>query len=525
MPTNVFASNGSSVNVIAKNLRKDLEVLMTSADLDNPDERLLERSAAELGTRVGAKAMRVLLEEACRRATMVDLAERGLTADEVRWRREPEYFTTVRTTLGEVRVWTWAYRHRNAAGGWTTRVPARGKVVAQRRTRSSTVALEWECKAGAMHPYRQGAELLPLFSHGKLTVEDNTMARHVVAIGLSIKRSWKYRTPADIAEVLATRATRDAKTGRPLMYFSCDAHTIRQYVNDTWAAQWKNINGVRLWCQDRKTGGIIHLGGDFTVGDCEEVVRLVEELGALGILPTDLTYRCAAGEGGEARRVTALLVVVTDGAKWLYGRLAQALPDAVWLLDAYHAFEYLGEYTATLYGKGTRATKEHYATLITTLTGQAPSNRRPRCHARSWRRKRPNKRRPVDYHQLIAAGFGIDTLIDYLEGYTVDAQHTGMHQAFVEKLRGLRARMDYLGARARGMQIGSGAMESLHRTGSQLRLKLPGARWRPEVAQALLNLRCLGLAGRWDEFWSHDDLPQLLNSALGEHQSRVRRAA
>ncbi len=152
-------------------------------------------------------------------------------------------------------------------------------------------------------------------------------------------------------------------------------------------------------------------------------------------------------------------------------------------------------------------------------------NRRPRCHARSWRRKRPNKRRPVDYHPLIAAGFGIDTLINYLEGYTVDAQHTGMHQAFVEKLRGLRAPMDYLGARARGMQIGSGAMESLHRTGSQLRLKLPGARWRPEVAQALLNLRCLGLAGRWAEFWADDDLPQLLNTALGEHQPKVRRAA
>ena len=100
-----------------------------------------------------------------------------------------------------------------------------------------------------------------------------------------------------------------------------------------------------------------------------------------------------------------------------------------------------------------------------------------------------------------------------------------MHRTFIDKLKRLRCRMDYLGARTRGMQIGSGAMESLHRTGSQLRLKLPGARWHPEVAQALLNLRCLGLAGRWDEFWSHDDLPQLLNSALGEHQPRVRRAA
>ena len=96
---------------------------------------------------------------------------------------------------------------------------------------------------------------------------------------------------------------------------------------------------------------------------------------------------------------------------------------------------------------------------------------------------------------------------------------------FIDKLKGLRSRMDYLGARARGMQIGSGAMESLHRTRSQLRLTLPGARWRPEVAQAILNLRCLGLAGRWTEFWAHDELPQLLNQALGEHQPRVRRAA
>jgi hypothetical protein len=82
--------------------------------------------------------------------------------------------------------------------------------------------------------------------------------------------------------------------------------------------------------------------------------------------------------------------------------------------------------------------------------------------------------------------------------------------------------MDYLGARARGMQIGSGAMESLHRTGSQLRLKLPGARWRPVAAQALLNLRALELSGRWDEFWSHDGLSQLLDDALGLHRVRSR---
>lgn len=42
-------------------------------------------------------------------------------------------------------------------------------------------------------------------------------------------------------------------------------------------------------------------------------------------------------------------------------------------------------------------------------------------------------------------------------------------------------RIDYSVYRQRGMQIGSGAMESLHRTASQMRLKLAGARWTPRM--------------------------------------------
>ena len=54
-----------------------------------------------------------------------------------------------------------------------------------------------------------------------------------------------------------------------------------------------------------------------------------------------------------------------------------------------------------------------------------------------------------------------------------------------------------------------GAMESLHRTGSQARLKRAGCHWTEEVAQAILNLRMLGLSGRWKEYWSQPELPHL----------------
>ena len=75
-------------------------------------------------------------------------------------------------------------------------------------------------------------------------------------------------------------------------------------------------------------------------------------------------------------------------------------------------------------------------------------------------------------------------------------------------------RMDYGWYRRRGFQIGSGAMESLHRTGSQARLKLPGARWLPETSQAIFNLRMMALVRRWDEFWQRPDITQQLATAF-----------
>ena len=57
-------------------------------------------------------------------------------------------------------------------------------------------------------------------------------------------------------------------------------------------------------------------------------------------------------------------------------------------------------------------------------------------------------------------------------------------------------------------------MESLHRTGSQTRLKVAGIRCLPETSQAVFNLRMLRLCGRWDEFWRHDDISSLLVGAF-----------
>lgn len=76
------------------------------------------------------------------------------------------------------------------------------------------------------------------------------------------------------------------------------------------------------------------------------------------------------------------------------------------------------------------------------------------------------------------------------------------------------ARMDYVRYRARGYQIGSGAMEALHRGATQVRLKLAGPGWLERTSEAVFNIRMMVLAGRWDEFWNQPDLTDNLVRAF-----------
>lgn len=47
--------------------------------------------------------------------------------------------------------------------------------------------------------------------------------------------------------------------------------------------------------------------------------------------------------------------------------------------------------------------------------------------------------------------------------------------------------------------IGSGAIESAHRTVVQKRLKLSGQRWSKKGAQNMLNLRVTQMNGQWNK--------------------------
>ena len=64
------------------------------------------------------------------------------------------------------------------------------------------------------------------------------------------------------------------------------------------------------------------------------------------------------------------------------------------------------------------------------------------------------------------------------------------------------ARMAYPRYRQRGLDIGSGPVESACKRLVGGRLKGPGMHWRPEGAAGILTLRTAWINGDWRSFWN-----------------------
>lgn len=74
---------------------------------------------------------------------------------------------------------------------------------------------------------------------------------------------------------------------------------------------------------------------------------------------------------------------------------------------------------------------------------------------------------------------------------------------FIGYLSRFKDAVDYDRFKELGYPIGSGEVESAHRSIPQQRLKLPGACWHPGSINPMLALRVIRANGWWDDYWAH----------------------
>ncbi|MDA0313673.1 MAG: hypothetical protein O2992_16405 [Gemmatimonadetes bacterium] len=220
-----------------------------------------------------------------------------------------------------------------------------------------------------------------------------------------------------------------------------------------FVTEWREPKVLTLYVldehgkRDRKVPTVI----DGTLGDADEVFRL-------------LTYHLLRLGGHLAEHIT----FVSDGATWIWNR-TEALRKALNLpverflevVDYFHAVERLGDFSKT-----------------------QPWSEEDR---KSWL--------ALQKHRLKAGN------IEELEA--VFRQISKRAPAELKKQREYfarnRERLRYAAFRARGLPIGSGAVESSVRRVINLRLKGASVFWTERHAEGILHLRAHAKAGRWRE--------------------------
>jgi Uncharacterised protein family (UPF0236) len=167
-------------------------------------------------------------------------------------------------------------------------------------------------------------------------------------------------------------------------------------------------------------------------------------------------------ELGNAVDKLADPVFINDGAPWIWAWIEQYYPDSVQILDFYHAAEYLWDFA-----------KEHF---------------REEAQRKGW----------VERQKKLLLKDQVGRVIRDIEQMkAIGKKGRQQKQRLLRYYQTHRKRMMYGTCRKDGLLIGSGPIESAHRTVIQERLKKSGQRWTVPGAQAIIPLRVAQKSGLW----------------------------
>ena len=199
---------------------------------------------------------------------------------------------------------------------------------------------------------------------------------------------------------------------------------------------WRDVKGFRLYLlgsDDR----IIHVAGWHQIAEWEQIAKDLEV--AAERIPKDKVR----------------VVLVGDGAGWVWKVMQRSFPEARQVLDYYHMAEHISKVAKVQYGDTLAALEWREATITRLFLDKTGSV------IGGLRRMAPTSGEAKEE---------IRKLIGYLQNNI--------------------NRFGYQECRDQGIPIGSGGIESANKYISHARLKISGAWWLEENGNAMLRIRC-----------------------------------
>jgi len=160
-------------------------------------------------------------------------------------------------------------------------------------------------------------------------------------------------------------------------------------------------------------------------------------------------------------------VVLGDGAVWIWNLADQHFPNAIQIVDLYHARQHLWELAAQLFGGDPRGRKR-------------------------WAKRLEHK---LDQGK-------VEAVVKALREFPPpNAELARLLHNEAEYFERNAERMRYPQFRAQGLFVGSGVVEAGCKTVVGARLKQSGMFWTVRGANAILALRCNRLSGKFEDYW------------------------
>ena len=285
--------------------------------------------------------------------------------------------------------------------------------------------------------------------------------------GRQIQRLVAQSGPKIAAQLKLTGPEVQAKP-MPICYVEADGTGIPMVAEELAGRKGKQANGtaktreVKLGCVFSQTQTDKE-GQPMRDHQSTSYVGTLESVESFAPLLRDEARRRGIGHSQK-------IVLIGDGAAWIWELARTHFPSAILILDFYHMMEYLHELSQLLYGKDT-----------------------------PWAaRMKDQWKEQMERDQVQAV---IDTMKRRAEQLGELSADTGQKEK-IGYLENNKDKMLYGTFRHQGLFYGSGVVEAGCRAVIGKRLKQSGMFWSQSGAENILALRCALLGNRWDECWN-----------------------